>query len=260
MPVSRTEGNRKYYNNHKEHLNSDAEALRDFRKKRAVNQAAYRACQKIKAASVPQSGSSQPATPDPQSVPQVDRSPQVPARNFDFATGVRGVQVNASADAIAWPGGPQTIAPTLICNGSNFLKFDETYVRHVATFPEAMPESRYIDFLHRSSYADTYDLVTAIRQSLSGGHPAVVCDFQDADSFSLTEEGLLRIRYIPQHEDTGIRAANFKHPHAYGTISQFLSGINNPEECRFILDILLAQRDMPVSIGILDGGLTVGWN
>jgi len=49
--------------------------------------------------------------------------------------------------------------------------------------------------------------------------------------------------------DTAIRVVNFKYPHVHGTMSQFLSGINKPEECRFVLDIPLTQRGMPVSIG-----------
>lgn len=49
--------------------------------------------------------------------------------------------------------------------------------------------------------------------------------------------------------DAAIRVVDFKQPHVYGTISQFLSGINKPEECRFVLDIPLTHRGMPVSIG-----------
>ena len=249
---------------------SDPEALQEFRRKRAANQARYRKRQKLDAGTPPNLGSSQPPASDPQSVHRVDPTPQIQPRNLDFVSGVRGIQVHASAGTISWPGGLQTVAPTLIRDGTNLLKFDETYVRHVATFPEATPESRYIDFLDKSSYPDPYDLVTAIRQSLSVGRPVVVRNFQDPGSFSLVEDNLLREFGISPNMrvdmhgkcmynlvvislsivvDAAIRAVDFNHPHVYGTMSQFVSGINNPDECRFVLDIPLTQRGMPTSIG-----------
>ena len=118
--------------------------------------------------------------------------PAPPVRQLDFVSGVRGVQVPESATAIEWPGGLSTIAPTLERNNGNLLKSDEAYVRRVASFPQAVPGSPYIDFLDINSYKDPFDLVVDTRKSLSLARPVVVRNFEDSGSFELSELGLLR--------------------------------------------------------------------
>lgn len=102
------------------------------------------------------------------------------------------MQVHESANIVEWSGGLQTIAPTLFRDGRNYLEFDENSVRRVASYPQSLPGSHYVDFLDKNSYCDDYDLVLAIRQSLSVGHPVVVRNFEAPGSFSFTEDGLLR--------------------------------------------------------------------
>lgn len=171
----------------------DPELKEEYKRKRRENQAAYRERQKIKAATASKASSSTLVSAhDLLAVPQVGPSTQAPTRSLDFDSGVRGIQVPESANVITWSGGLQTVAPTLIRDGRNVLGFDEAYVRHVAAYPEAKPGSAYIDFLDKNSYRDQYDLVVAIRRSLSLGHPVVIRDFQDTSSFTFTDDGLLR--------------------------------------------------------------------
>ncbi|KAN0092508.1 hypothetical protein V8E55_003292 [Tylopilus felleus] len=244
----------------------DPELKEEYKRKRRENQAAYRERQKIKAATASKASSSTLVSAhDLLAVPQVGPSTQVPTRSLDFDSGVRGIQVPESANVITWSGGLQTVAPTLIRDGRNVLGFDEAYVRHVAAYPEAKPGSAYIDFLDKNSYRDQYDLVVAIRRSLSLGHPVVIRDFQDTSSFTFTDDGLLREFGISPNmrvdiHDTERRAAVFHEPHVLGTMSQLIAGISNPNQCHFVLDIPLAQRAMPQSISTLDDGLTVGWS
>ena len=51
---------------------------------------------------------------------------------------------------------------------------------------------------------------------------------------------------LPQ--DAGIRVDDFAHPHVRGTMSELLAGINDPNQCRFTLDLPLTHRAMPPSI------------
>lgn len=118
--------------------------------------------------------------------------PTLPVRQTDFVSGVRGVQVPESATVIEWPGGLSTIAPTLERNNDNLLKLDEAYVRRVASSPQAVPGSSFVDFLDVNSYECPFDLVVDIRKSLSVGRPVVVRNFEDNGSFELSELGLLR--------------------------------------------------------------------
>jgi len=116
----------------------------------------------------------------------------LPIRQIDFVSGVRGVQVPESATVIEWPGGLRTIAPTLERNNENLLKPDEAYVRRIASLPQAVPGSSYVDFLDVNSYECPFDLVVDIRKSLSVGRPVVIRNFEDSNSFELSELGLLR--------------------------------------------------------------------
>jgi hypothetical protein len=195
--------------------------------------------------------------------------PPSPVRQLDFVSGVRGVQVPESATVIEWPGALRTIAPTLERDNGNLLKHDEAYVRHVASFPQAVPGSSYVDFLDVSSYEYPFDLVVDIRKSLSVARPVVVRNFEDSSSFDLSELGLLRsvgisrnmaidmhgtfspilfASFLTLPQDAGKRVADFAHPHVRGTMSELLAGINVPNQCRFTLDIPLTHRAMPPSI------------
>ncbi|KAF8549209.1 hypothetical protein OG21DRAFT_1525962 [Imleria badia] len=230
---------------------SNPEQQEAFKRKKCETQAAYRKRQKSsEKPTAPETGSStQGSTWNPQSVPQTGPSTRGPTRYLDLVSGVRGIQVHESADVLAWPGGLRTIVPTLIRDGQNILHFDEKYLRSVATYPEATPSSRYIDFLSKESYQDYYDFVTAIRHSLSVGRPVVVRNFEDTSSFTFTEDGILRTFGISPNmrvdiHDTARRAKVFHEPHVVGTMSQLIAGINNPEECQFVLDIPLTQRGM----------------
>ena len=206
-------------------------------------------------------------------VPTANTSSEPPARPLDFVTGVRGIQVPESATVIEWPGGLRTVAPTLEKDGVNVLRADEAYVRHVASFPQAVPGSAYIDFLDISSYKQPFDLVVDIRKSLSLGRPVVVRNFEDNSSFELSQDGLLRslgispnmlidmhglfasilsISFLMYSSDAEKRVADFSHPHVRGTISQLLDGINDPTQCRFALDMPLTHRAMPPSIRYAD--------
>ena len=88
-----------------------------------------------------------------------------PIRQLDFVTGVHGIQVPESATVIEWPGGLRTITPTLEQNNKNYLALDEAYVRCVASFPQAIPGSSYIDFLDLNSYEYAFDLIVDICKS-----------------------------------------------------------------------------------------------
>lgn len=195
-------------------IHSDPAALEAFKAKRRAAQKAYR--ERLKStldhndeagssslADPPQAGSSSVAinpVPVPSSIPidpalesHPSQPPSVsPIRQLDLVSGIRGIQVPESATTIEWSGGLETIAPTLEVDNGNLLAFDEAYVRRVASYPQALPGSSFIEFLDLLSYKHPFDLVLDIRKALSIGHPVVVRDFQHTDSFEFTTDGLLR--------------------------------------------------------------------
>ncbi|KAF8119959.1 hypothetical protein EV363DRAFT_1102755, partial [Boletus edulis] len=186
-------------------------------------------------------------------------------RPLDLVSAVRGVQVPESAQTVEWPGGLTTVLPTLVREDNNYLHYDASYVRIVAAYPQATPDSQYIDFLEAPRSNDGYDLVLGIRKSLSRGRPVVVRNFEETSSFTFTEDGLRRRFGISPNmlidiHDTARRVVDFAHPHVRGTMSELINGINDPSQCRFVLDIPLTHSAISQKICSLDDGLTIGWS
>lgn len=139
----------------------------------------------------PEDHPSSPLSSPPSSPRRSTSSHSLPL--FDLVSGVRGVQVPESAQSVEWPGGLTTVLPTLVRDDKNYLVYDASHVSFTATYPQATPDSRYIDFLDApASNDDGYDIVLAIRKSLSHGRPVVVRKFDDTSSFTFTEDGLRR--------------------------------------------------------------------
>ena len=249
------------------HLFRDVKKYEEFKRRKCQIQAAYRQRQKVSATSDPVST---PETPLP--VPNAGPSIQPPPRNLNLVSTVCGIQVHESANVLTWPDGLRTVAPTLIRDSKNYLEYDEMYLRLVASYPQAVPGGRHIDFIDRRALQDDYDLVMAIRQSLSVGHPVVIRNFEDTSRFLLNEDGLYRSfgispnmlvdihgadlhfpRFSRSHSvtlyiDTVRCVVMFHKPHVHGTMSDLITGINDPDQCRFVLDIHLTQCGMPPSI------------
>jgi hypothetical protein len=51
--------------------------------------------------------------------------------------------------------------------------------------------------------------------------------------------------------DTAKRVEDQEYPHVEGVMSDLVQGINDPDQCRFVLDIPLTQCSMPEPLGFV---------
>ena len=247
------------------HLFWDVEKYKEFKRQKHQIQAAYCQRQKVSATSDPISA---PEAPLP--IPNAGPSIQPPARNLDLISTIHGIQVHESANVLTWPNGLQTVVLTLVQDGKNYLEYDKTYLCLIASCPQAVPGGHHIDFIDRRALQDDYDLVMAICQSLSIGHPIVIHDFKDTSRPPLNEDGLYHLFGISPNMLVDIHGADlhfprfshsfcdivdttccivmFHKPHVHGTMSDLITGINDLDQCCFILDIPFTQCGMPLSI------------
>ncbi|KAH0825698.1 hypothetical protein J3R83DRAFT_10805 [Lanmaoa asiatica] len=151
-------------------------------------------------------------------------------RPLDFVSGIRGVQVPDSAETVVWPGGLTTIVPTLVRED----KITSIMTRHMSA-PSRLPNP---------TTATISSWLCAKASPVAA--PVVVRNFEDTSSFTFTEDGLRRRFGISPNmlldiHDTALRVENFGHPQVRGTMSELIAGINDPTQCRFVLDVPLTQ-------------------
>lgn len=190
------------------HIFSDHKKHEEFKRRKCQIQVDYCQHQKVVATSHPDSPPKAPL-----STPNAGPSVQPPVHNLNLVSTVYGIQVHKFTNILTWPNGLRTVTLTLVWDGKNLLEYDEIYVHLITLYPKAVPGGSHINFIDRKASQDNYDLVMAIRESLSIGHPVIIRNFEDTSTFSLNEDGLLHLFGISQNMLVNIHGTDLYFPH-----------------------------------------------
>jgi hypothetical protein len=187
-------------------------------------------------------------------------------RGLDLASCMLGTQVSPETQVVTWDDGHITILPTVMRDQQNVLIEDLRLTKKFAAISASKPGSRFVTHLH-GPLTENELLLIKIRSSLAAGKCVVVREAVRPGPPNLTMEYLEKwygihatmpvdmhgkVLYL-QHShiikahlvcsDMELRAKNFAQPYVPGTMSDLISGINNPNEQRYVLDC-------PIAVGL----------
>ncbi|KAG1771564.1 hypothetical protein EV702DRAFT_1201879 [Suillus placidus] len=178
-------------------------------------------------------------------------------RGLDLASGMLGTQVSPETKVVTWDDGHITILPTVMRDGQNVLIEDLRLTKKFAAVSASKPGSRFVTHLN-GPLTENELLLIEIRSSLAAGKCVIVREAVRPGPLNLTMEYLEK-RYgihatmpVDMH-DMELRAKNPAQPHVPGMMSDLISGINNPNEQRCVLDCPIAVG-LPLELAPLDEG------
>jgi hypothetical protein len=187
-------------------------------------------------------------------------------RGLNLALGMPGAQVPLVTKDVTWDDGHITILPTVIQDGQNVLIEDLRLTQKFAAVPASKPGSRFVTHL-KGALTENESLLIEIRSSLAAGKCVIVREAVKPGPLTLTMEYLekrygihgtmpvdmhgkvLDLQYShavnvhPGCPDMALRAKNPAQPYVPGVMSDLISGINNPNEQRCVLDC-------PIAVGL----------